>query len=322
MFFEVCHHDFAKIYYSAQIAIFALKYYSLKNTVAKVAHYGVEVYVNKFYKDNGMHRRIAEFGDNHIEYWDTETALPPFVLVHGFGAEAKYQWYLQLSILSKKYRLIMPNLLYFGNSKNKSGKFTVQDQVEMLKGLLEKLELNSVKLLGASYGGLIGIELASQTKLVNELFLMGAPIKFMYSNDHERVAKMFNIDEVHELFVPRNPVQLKKLIHASSGKPTWIPSFFLTPFQQQFYEGTIEEKRQLLEQLVAIREEFAEKDYRLDIPVHLIWGTNDPIVPFDRAQKLKDHIGANCTLDSIHNGGHMANMVNPKKFNRLLKKYC
>ena len=62
----------------------------LKRTVAKVAHYGVEVYVNKFFKDNGLHRRIAEFDDNVIEYWDTESDLPPFLLVHGFGAEAKY----------------------------------------------------------------------------------------------------------------------------------------------------------------------------------------------------------------------------------------
>lgn len=293
----------------------------MKNTVARVAHYGVEVYVNKFYKDNGMHRRIISFGDNEIEYWDTETDLPPFLLVHGFGAEAKYQWYLQLSLLSKRYRLIMPNLLYFGNSKNKSGKFAVQDQVEMLEGFLKELNLSSVKLLGASYGGLIGIELATQTKLVNELFLMGAPIKYMYEADTGRVSKMFDIDEVHELFVPSNPVQLKKLIQASSGKPSWIPSFFLTPFQEQFYEGTREEKKQLLEQLIAIRDEYAEKDYRTSIPVHLIWGTNDPIVPLERAEKLREHIGDSCTIDTIKDGGHMANMVKPKKFNRLLKKY-
>ncbi len=293
----------------------------MKKTVAKVAHYGVEVYVNKFYKDNGMHRRIAEFGDNVIEYWDTETELPPFLLVHGFGAEAKYQWYLQLALLSKKYRLIMPNLLYFGNSKNKSGKFTVQDQVEMLRDFLDHLGISSTKLLGASYGGLIGIELSSQGGLVNELFLMGAPVKYMYDADSERVSKMFEIEEVHELFVPSNPVQLKKLIHASSGKPSWIPSFFLKPFQEQFYEGTRKEKKQLLEQLIAIREVYAEKDYSTDIPVHLIWGTNDPIVPLDRAEKLRVHIGNNCTMDTIKNGGHMANLVKPKTFNRLLKKY-
>jgi pimeloyl-ACP methyl ester carboxylesterase len=293
----------------------------LKRTVAKVAHYGVEVYVNKFFKDNGLHRRIAEFDDNVIEYWDTESDLPPFLLVHGFGAEAKYQWYLQLAILSKKYRVIMPNLLYFGNSKNTSGKYTVQDQVEMLRGLLNHLKVSSTKLLGASYGGLIGIELTTQTSLVNELYLMGAPIKYMYNEDTERLSEMFEIDDVHELFVPSNPVQLKKLIHASSGKPSWIPSFFLTPFQKQFYEGTRDEKKQLLEQLIAIRDEFAEKDYRTNLPVHLIWGTNDPIVPMDRAEKLKEHIGNSCTIDSIKDAGHMANLVKPKRFNRLLKKY-
>lgn len=293
----------------------------MKKTVAKVAHYGVEVYVNKFYKDNGMHRRILEFDDNVIEYWDTETDLPPFLLVHGFGAEAKYQWYLQLAMLSKKYRLIMPNLLYFGNSKNKTGKYAVQDQVEMLKGFLRQLGLNKVKAFGASYGGLISIELATQTDLVSELFLMGAPVKYMYEDDHERVSNLFDLDNVNDLFVPSNPVQLKKLIHATSGKPVWIPSFFLTPFQEQFYEGTIEEKTQLFEQLVGIRETYAEKDYRVDIPVHLIWGTNDPLVPLDRAEKLHEHLGKNCTFDTIKDGGHMANLVKPKRFNRILKKY-
>jgi pimeloyl-ACP methyl ester carboxylesterase len=293
----------------------------LKNTFAKVAYYGVEVYVNKFYKDNGMHRRIVEFGDNVIEYWDTETELPPFLLVHGFGAEAKYQWYLQIALLSKRFRVIMPNLLYFGNTKNRSGKFTVQDQVEMLVDFLNHLNISDIKLLGASYGGLIGIELASQKDIVNELFLMGAPVKYMYKDDIDRVSKIFEIEELHELFIPSNPTQLKKLIHASNGKPSWIPSFFLKPFQEQFYEGSRKEKEQLLKHLIAVRDELKEKEYQISLPIHLIWGTNDPIVPLDRAEKLKEHIGDTCTIDAIKNGGHMANLVKPKSFNRILKRY-
>ena len=293
----------------------------MKNTFAKVAYYGVEVYVNKFYKDNGMHRRIVEFGDNVIEYWDTETELPPFLLVHGFGAEAKYQWYLQIALLSKRFRVIMPNLLYFGNTKNRSGKFTVQDQVEMLVDFLNHLNISDIKLLGASYGGLIGIELASQKDIVNELFLMGAPVKYMYKDDIDRVSKIFEIEELHELFIPSNPAQLKKLIHASNGKPSWIPSFFLKPFQEHFYEGSREEKEQLLKHLIAVRDELKEKEYQISLPIHLIWGTNDPIVPLDRAEKLKEHIGDTCTIDAIKNGGHMANLVKPKSFNRILKRY-
>ena len=34
-----------------------------------------------------------------------------------------------------------------------------------------------------------------------------------------------------------------------------------------------------------------------------------------------ESIGDSCTIDTIKDGGHMANMVKPKPFNRLLKKY-
>lgn len=289
--------------------------------IADYAHRGVEYYINRTYRVNGMHHRILELNNNTIEYWDSEDDKEVIVLVHGFGAEAKYQWYLQIPFLRKNFRVIMPNLLYFGNSRNDEGHYKVQDQVEMIHDLLSELRIEKPLFMGASYGGLISAEFTRQFDDVQQLVLLGAPIKFMYDEDQERVIRMFDVDDPEDIFVPKDAAMMKKLMHASNGKPTIIPSYFLQPFHQQFYAPTLKEKNQLFRELVKLRDEFALYEYSFDIPVHLIWGDNDPVVPKERAELLKQHFGDKATLDIIENGGHMVNMMKPEKFNDLLNKY-
>lgn len=61
-----------------------------------------------------LHKKVIH--DDTVEYWDNELEKPALVLLHGFGATTRYQWFRQVEMLSKNYRVILPNLLHFGNS--------------------------------------------------------------------------------------------------------------------------------------------------------------------------------------------------------------
>lgn len=289
--------------------------------LARFAFNKVENYVDaRFYKCGLVHTQ-KEFGIYNTEFWDSGFNKAPLILIHGFGAEAKYQWMDQISFLSQHYRLVIPNLLHFGRTDSSEERYSVQDQVEFLHCFLYELGIDCCTILGASYGGLVGIELARQfPDRVSRLVIQGAPVKFIYDSDQYRIAERFKLNRIHDLFVPESHKKLNVLISASNGRKSFIPHYFLKPFHDKFYGTTANQKIQLMEKMISIRDVYASHNYELEIPVHLIWGSNDPIVPVDRAMKLKEHIGVNATLDVIRNGGHMANMVKPTEFNSILNR--
>lgn len=291
--------------------------------MGKLAHFAftkVENYIDGRYSRIAMHPHMKEFNGYRSEYWDTNTEKPVLLLIHGFGAEAKYQWFEQIELLETKYRLLMPNLLYFGNTKTEE-RYKVQDQVMYVKDLLDFLDIQSCTILAASYGGLVGMEFTRQfPDRVNRITILGAPVKFIYDSDQKRVKDLFQINRIHDLFIPEDPKGLGVLMSASHGKRIYIPNYFFRPFHDKFYGTTSEHKNKLMDELISIRNQYAEHEYDFDIPIHLIWGSNDPIVPVDRAQKLKEYLGDRATLNVIPKGGHMANMVKPKMFNGLIKR--
>lgn len=262
--------------------------------------------------------------DYTVEYWDNKVKdKPVLVMIHGFGAKTKYQWFRQLKIAKKNYRIVVPNLMYFGGTRPTHPKYGVQDQVEMLQHFLKELGIKEYTAIGASYGGLVAAETARlYPGQIKRLFLLDAAVKYVYESDSERVCKLYEVDTIPELFVPSRPAGMQKLVHASVGRKKWVPIMVLKDFHEEFYVVNREHKLRLVEQLIAIRADYEKHDYSdLTIPVHLIWGDRDQLIPADRAKKLKEHIGENTTLDIIRNGGHMPNLNKTNAFNRIFEKY-
>ena len=148
-----------------------------------------------------------------IEYWDNGGDKPVLVLLHGFGATTRFQWFKQVEMLSENYRLILPNLFHFGNSKPSTEKFKVSDQVDLVKNLVDDLGIEKFTLAGVSYGGLVSMEFANNNQArIEKLILMDAPIKFMYASDINNVCKAFKVPSVEELFVPNKTQGVEKTL--------------------------------------------------------------------------------------------------------------
>lgn len=292
--------------------------------IATTAYELTNWHIDRVFRKAGMTLDILKTDKYNIEYWDNKAeGKPVFIAIHGFGAKAKYQWYKQLSALRKDYRVIIPNLLYFGDTRPHVAKYKVEDQVEMIQYFVDKLGIQRYTLMGASYGGLISAELAIKyPDQVERLILVDAAMKYIYENDTERICAYFDVENISELFVPGKPDGLKRLYYVTLGKDALAPPIVtLRRFHEELYQGTFKEKQELVKDLLLIRESYGEHIYRYKVPVHLIWGDMDVIIPAERAVKLRDHIGGDTTLDIIKKGGHMPNMNKPRIFNDLLKKY-
>lgn len=281
-------------------------------------------HIDRKFRRAGMKLTVHQSEQYSIEYWDNQAAdKPVFLIIHGLGAKAKYQWFDQLSVLQDHFRIVIPNLLHFGATVPKKAIHKVQDQVDMLQFLLKELSISRYLLMGASYGGLISGEMANKfPEQVEKLILVDAAIKFVYESDTSRVMKLFDVPSIPEFFVPNDQHGLKKLVSATLGKKGFVPPAFTMPrFHEDLYLSNLKHKRMIVYRMVQIRDEYATHIYNLPMPVHLIWGEFDELIPPDRGQLFLEHLNGNATLDIIKDGGHMPNMNKKRMFNGLLKKY-
>ena len=77
-------------------------------------------YIESQFQKHGFSNKTIDIDDYQIQYWDNNKNGKTILLLHGFGAQAEFQWYKQIESLSKEFRVIVPNLLHFGDSKPKN----------------------------------------------------------------------------------------------------------------------------------------------------------------------------------------------------------
>lgn len=281
-----------------------------------------EKHVEKRIKAAKMERHEVMLGNDLVEYWDSKGEKPVIVLVHGFGATAKYQWFKQLEWLSEHYRIIMPSLNYFGKTLPGEARYSVQSQVETVHRLLDHLGIQRYTLCGVSYGGLVAFEMAQQRpEDIDKLIAFDTPVKFMYASDIASTCAFFKVESVEELFAPSSPKGLKKLMYLASMRKSIVPASWLTEFYQDLYAKDLEDKRKLISELLADVEMYNERSYALKMPILLIWGDNDPVIPVERGRQLQEYLGENAEFHSIHKGAHMPNLTKTKKFDRIFQEF-
>ena len=197
--------------------------------------YLLDKFVDWSFKQNGLELCYSTFGDYSLEYWISKSDKPVVVLLHAFGPNGKYSWRKQVKTLSKKYRLLIPNLVYFGNSTKKNNSYSINDQVIALKKLLEHLKISDILLGGTSYGGAIAFELLyNQSINIKKLFVTNAPVKYVINDGWNKIIKDFKAEKKSDVLIPDDYVKLKKLYDLTNYKKNISQLLFLKPFSTPF----------------------------------------------------------------------------------------
>jgi pimeloyl-ACP methyl ester carboxylesterase len=269
-----------------------------------------------------LHYEVLDSSEQ-IEYWDSgDTNKPTLLLVHGFGASTKYQWYKQVKLLTEKYRVIAPNLNYFGRTIPAGPDYSVAGQVNTLESLLTHLEVDTCSLIGVSYGGLVSAELAHQTeRVIPKMILFDTPTKFGDSSDLTDVMNYFEAPSIEELFAPSEPEGLNKLFFMATGKSRSMPAKFLVEFHEKSYSYNLEDKRKLITGLLADMDMFRKREYHFDMPILLIWGAEDKVVPLETGKQLSAYFGENGNLKVVDGAAHMPNMTHKREFNMYVELF-
>ena len=286
-------------------------------------HQLVDKALSKKFKHYGMVSKTLNIGEHtSLQYWHGGQGKP-LLLLHGFGATAKYQWEKQLKAFLKEYQLIIPNLIYFGESRSQKGEFSIDFQVNCMQQLVEHLQLDNFSLIGLSYGGVVGITLANKLPhRVQKLVICGSPIRYYTEEDIAATLQRYEADSIENLLIPPAKSDLRKLLKIAFHRPPPLPKFV----QKDVYEGLFShqknEKRKLLTYLYEHRTELSTMDFDLTCPILLIWGVEDRLIPTKIGEQLHDYFGAEqASFVTIENTAHMPNIERPKVYNKLVLSF-
>lgn len=275
-------------------------------------------FVNRIILRSGLQEQLSEDGNYRFHYFDDQSDRPPIVLLNGFGISTEFQWYKMLGTLSRKYRVVLVNLLHFGKSTT-IGKaaYSNAEQVDFLQHLTRRLGLTSYKIAGISYGGLIAAELAElRPEAIRELILIDSPVKFLTIESLEQMCQSFGVETIKEFFAPATAKGLQKQIKAAYKNPPFVPTFVLSGFHKALCQPYLVAWEALIDKLLEEYEQLRAREYRFDGPVKLIWGKHDRIVPLEVGQQLAQ-LYPNSQLIEV-DAGHIPTIETPAKLRHIL----
>lgn len=273
---------------------------------------------------NARERQIERYGLRQgsvlvdgacVEYWAGGQG-EPVVLLHGFGPPAPWQWTEQVDALEEDYRVLMPNLLWFGDSVDPKRDFGLERQVEVMAGLMQRLGFTDSTVIGVSYGGFVAHRLAAlRPDLVRRLVLVDSPGTSFEREDYQALLDRHDTQTVNELFIPSDDEGVERLLELAYWDPPSVPAPLEAATAEVIYDRHRQEKNALLDGLVASIGAY-ERTPLPQQPTLLIWGRHDTIFPVELAQEQAQTLGA--TLVVIDEARHAPNIEHPDLFNRIL----
>lgn len=270
--------------------------------------------VYKTYAKKGFNSKVLEANKHTIHYFDNELKdKPVLLLVHGFGGDGKVTWERQVKDFSQEFRIVVPDLLWFGESFSSHAP-NLKAQVDALKTLIEDLNLNDVHLVGISYGGFVSLSFASSYEtMLKSLTIVSSPGNVIDDEEVKRFCIRNSVSDVKEIFVPKDAEAVKRLFQISMVQPPRFPIIVYKAIFEKYFSLYPIEQEQLLDDLPSNKDKVAEQ---LAIPSLILWGAKDEIFDVKNAYKLQEKLNSKLIVHPTT--GHTYPGEDPKHFNKAL----
>jgi pimeloyl-ACP methyl ester carboxylesterase len=259
----------------------------------------------------------------HITY-NNDTAKPYLMLLHGMGANARSNWYNQIKPLSKGYNLIMPDLIYFGESTSSTQNVSVEFQAKQIHEAILKLGITSkINVMGFSYGGLttaIYNELFHDQ--VNKLIIIDGPVKFFSGEMADSLAKSVGVKNMNNIIVPTTIQEFDGMQKAVMSSPFPMTKKLKRKIIAHFFEPTKEIRNKQMNYLIEHQTTYQNYTYNLDkTPTLLIWGGKDGVVPLSVGVSLNKAFPNTTKLIIYPKAKHDSHFSETKKLNKAVIQF-
>ncbi|BAF11065.1 uncharacterized protein [Oryza sativa Japonica Group] len=262
-----------------------------------------------------------------IHYWAPpgEPRLPPLLLIHGFGPMATWQWRRQVGPFSRRFHIIVPDLLCFGASSSSSSPPPSESaQAAALLDALPALVGTAarVAVAGTSYGGFVAYAMARKAgpERVGPVAISNSDLLKTAEDDGaflERAGSGWT--HPADVLMPldaRGARRLMELTFYRKQAGAMLPDFVIRDIMKKLFSDKREEKIELMNATTVGTDAFQLTPLAQD--VLLIWGDHDQIFPLDKAFAVKSCLGDHVRLEIIKKTGHVPQMEDPDRFNKIV----
>lgn len=256
--------------------------------------------------------KTGNFNTNYHDLGEGE----PVIFMHGSGpgVSAYANWRLAMPEVSKKFRVIAPDMVGFGYSDRPDGiTYSMDVWVQQIIDLMDALNIEKAHLVGNSFGGGLALCLAIKyPQRFDKIVLMGAMgVEFEITAGLNQAwgytPSIENMKALLDTFAYSRELvtdDLAKMRYEASIRPGFQESFgsmFPSPRQNSVKAMASDER-----DIASINND-----------VLIIHGRDDKVIPLENSIRLHDLIKKS-QLHSFGQCGHWSQIEHKDRFNKLL----
>ncbi|HKJ68475.1 MAG TPA: alpha/beta hydrolase [bacterium] len=239
----------------------------------------------------------------------------PVVLIHGFPFD-HHLWDHQVNILSQTNRVIVPDLRGFGESDHPDEIYTMTQYAADIIALLDLLQIEKAVMAGLSMGGYVALAIADQfPERMDGLILSNTR-----SAKDTAAVRQNRYNTIEKINYDGTEFLIEEMIQKVLSKKTLKEK----PEVVEFVE-----KMMRRQDAVGIKGALAGMAQRKDrtfilnalqVPVIVINGKKDSLISVIEAKRMARELSMG-HLEVIPASGHLSNLVQPEKYNEILKRF-
>ncbi|MCB9780592.1 MAG: alpha/beta hydrolase [Alphaproteobacteria bacterium] len=278
---------------------------SLSRTATRVVEHRVQ--------SQGLEHRRAVFGGRQVSYWIGGEG-PPLLLLHGFGGNGLWTWNKQLHDLSRHRTLIVPDLVWFGDSSALGVEPGLDVQVETMIDLLDHEGIERADVMGISYGGFVTLLLHQHhPDRTGKVIVVDSPGPVFDEADRDAMLERLGVGDPADFFVPTDAEGVGRLLAIVRPGGPRIPRGLLEDIRRAWFRGDLDARRALLTELIGLQDAFPPDRWQVPDDLLLVWGDSDPVFPLTEGQQLAAAMDAELVV--IEDAAHGPNFQRPRQFN-------
>ncbi len=263
---------------------------------------------------------------DRIAYRD-EGKGPALLLIHGMAGSSD-TWQAMIPRLSKKYRVIAPDLLGHGKSAKPRGDYSLGAFAVWLRDLLDELGVHRATVIGQSLGGGIAMQFAYQHReYCDRLVLIGSG---GLGPDLSPLLRILSAPGA-ELVLP--VVAPQPVLNLGNKLGSWLSSAGIqAPRASQMWRAysslsEAEARQAFLRTLRSVVDHRGQAVSALnklhltaDLPTLLIWGDHDNIIPVSHAYAAHEALPGS-RLEVLNGVGHFPHAEAPTAVAEILENF-
>jgi pimeloyl-ACP methyl ester carboxylesterase len=244
-----------------------------------------------------------------------EVTNQSIIFIHGFPFDHTL-WNDVINELQDSYYCISYDVRGFGGSELNTGQYTMESYTEDLEIIIFELKLDKPVLCGFSMGGYIALRINEKQKR-NYKALILANTATNSDNDEAKLKRANAISSID-----------------TEGLEPFLDKFLSVAFNENFSKKEPQKIEEIKNKIMNInplgikgallamisRTDTTNSLKTINIPVLLITGENDKVIPQDTMTQMANKI-TNSTLVSLNNSGHMSMVEKPDEFNHAIRKF-